>query len=204
MCLKVSIILALSFLVTSLSASPIYVYKEADGSTHFSTKKPKGIEAKVYRGKSGSYSHYKTISPRYSVSRVFLKSRIFKDKYSDIISAASTRYGLGESLIKAVIHAESAFNPQAVSHKGAKGLMQLMPQNLKMYGVINPFDPQQNILAGSKMLAGLINRYAGDLRLALAAYNAGEGAVEKYNGVPPYQETINYVKKVLHFKKLYS
>ncbi|MBC1904638.1 lytic transglycosylase domain-containing protein [Listeria innocua] len=111
-------------------------------------------------------------------------------KYSDLIKAAATKYGVPEALIKRVIQVESNFNPNVVSSAGATGLMQLM------YGS-NRTDPATNIDAGTKQLAGYIKKYDGDLKLALAAYNAGPGNVRKYGGVPPFKETQNYLTKII-------
>lgn len=106
-------------------------------------------------------------------------------------------YDLEERLLRAVIKAESDFDHKAVSHKGAMGLMQLMPETGKEYGVRDFFDPEENIRAGARHLRKLLDRYFGDYELALAAYNAGETAVEKYNGIPPYPETREYVRKIM-------
>ncbi|MCL4163329.1 UNVERIFIED_CONTAM: hypothetical protein GTU68_060912, partial [Idotea baltica] len=124
-------------------------------------------------------------------------------EFKSIITSTSYKYSLPKDLIQAVIHVESAYNPKAVSPKGAKGLMQLMPSNLKIYGVRNPYSPTENINAGSKLLSKLVKKY-NNINLALAAYNAGEGAVKKYNGVPPYKETKNYIKLVLYYQKKYK
>jgi soluble lytic murein transglycosylase len=115
------------------------------------------------------------------------------------VRQASTRYGVSEKLVSAVIRAESGFNPRAVSRKGARGLMQLMPQTASMLGVRDSFDPAENIDGGVRHLRMLIERFRNDLPLALAAYNAGENAVLHYRGIPPYPETQDYVQKVLRF-----
>ena len=117
-------------------------------------------------------------------------------EYADLIADHSGRHGVSPDLVRAVIQAESAFNPQARSVKGAMGLMQLMPATAHEYGVTDPYNPAQNIRAGVAYLKSLLVRYASNVELALAAYNAGPGAVEKYGAVPPYRETRNYVAKI--------
>lgn len=112
-----------------------------------------------------------------------------------VIKKYASQYDISEDLIKALIQQESSFNPKAVSKVGAQGLMQLMPVHTKGKG-IDPFDPDQNIKTGIGFLSHLLKKY-GDLELALAAYNAGEGAVDKYGGIPPYKETQLYVKKIM-------
>lgn len=115
--------------------------------------------------------------------------------YDPIIEQASGRHGLDARLVKAVIQVESAFQPRARSHKGAMGLMQLMPKTARQYNARNPYDPISNIEAGTKYLKSLLDRF--ELPLALAAYNAGEGAVTRFGGIPPYAETQAYVAKIL-------
>jgi soluble lytic murein transglycosylase-like protein len=117
-------------------------------------------------------------------------------KVDSHIVDSSTRYGVDPVLIYSIMHRESAFKKMAVSYKGASGLMQLMPATAARFGVRNIFDPSQNIEAGTRYMRWLLNRFGGDVGLALAGYNAGEGAVDKYRGVPPYRETQEYVKRI--------
>jgi len=116
--------------------------------------------------------------------------------YSDLIATAAQAHGVDPILIQAVIQVESNYQPRARSHKGAMGLMQLMPATAREYRVRNAYDPKANINAGIQKLKGLLNKW-GDVSMALAAYNAGEGAVARFNGIPPYRETQNYVTKIL-------
>jgi hypothetical protein len=117
--------------------------------------------------------------------------------YSEIISAISQAHGVDPILVSALIQVESGYRPRARSPRGAMGLMQLMPSTARLYKVRNPFDPKTNIEAGIKHLKSLIERFDDDMELVLAAYNAGEGAVKKFKGIPPYRETRNYVSRIL-------
>ncbi len=116
-------------------------------------------------------------------------------EFVDEVRAASEIHGVDESLVRAIMHAESWFNPAAVSHAGAQGLMQLMPATQRRFGVDDPFDPVSNISAGTAYLAELLERF-DDWELAVAAYNAGPGAVARHGGVPPYDETVEYLRRV--------
>ena len=188
-------LLFITLLITLCSrsafAGPIYVYKEKSGSIRFSNKPPpEGTRADVFTAKGAKYSTIGGLIRRGD-------GKLFPNHYSTLIDGAAQEHGVDPSLVRAVIHTESAFNPRAVSPKGARGLMQLMPQTARLLGVMNSFDPLQNISGGTRHLALLIKRYDGNLRFALAAYNAGEGAVEQYGGIPPYRETQEYVRRVL-------
>ena len=115
----------------------------------------------------------------------------------ELVHQVSLEHGLDPKLVDALVRVESGYDPRAISRKGAMGLMQLMPATASRLGVADPFDPEQNIRGGVREFARLVDRFRGNLQLALAAYNAGEGAVSRYRGIPPYNETRNYVSRIL-------
>ncbi len=126
------------------------------------------------------------------------RSGLLKESvYADLIASAAEAHGVNPLLVQALIQVESNYQPRARSSKGAMGLMQIMPATAREYRVRNAYDPKSNIDAGIRKLKGLLEKFGSDVTLALAAYNAGEGAVQKYNGIPPYRETQNYVSRIL-------
>jgi len=127
-----------------------------------------------------------------------------ESRYDPLIIQAAVQYKVDPAMVKAIIMAESSFNPKAVSKWGAKGLMQLMPITAREVGVEDCFNPEHNIKGGVKYFSKLMNRFDGDVKLALAAYNAGSRKVIKFRGVPPYKETVNYIKKVIKYYKQYQ
>jgi membrane-bound lytic murein transglycosylase B len=121
---------------------------------------------------------------------------LFKSKYNEIIIRAAKHFDVDAALVSAVIKAESDYDARELSHKGARGLMQLMPATARRFGVTNSFDPEENIFAGTRYLRWLLKTFDGNADLAVAAYNAGEGNIWKYNGVPPFRETVNYINRI--------
>ncbi|MGD9731029.1 MAG: transglycosylase SLT domain-containing protein [Desulfamplus sp.] len=184
------------------STADIYIYKDKNGVKHF-TNVPNSTKYKLFIPERTGRIFYN----RGNRSSAYLRAaaRAVNSKVFDpIIAKASARYGLDCALIKAVISAESAFNCQAVSPKGAKGLMQIMPSNYSSLNISDPFHPYQNIMGGTKYLKQMLEVNNGKLQLALAAYNAGPEAVRKYEGIPPYNETRNYVSKVITLYNQYK
>lgn len=185
---KVAVMLCLC--CTNASAD-LYKYVAPNGQIQITNVPQKGLNYKILvRSPPKTYQRDLQFMPQN------------RPKYKDLISSAAERYQIDENLLHAVIQAESAYNAQAISSAGAVGLMQLMPDTAKRYGVVNRQDAEQNIEGGTRYLKDLLVMFNFDLDLAVAGYNAGEGAVMKYNyTVPPYPETRNYVQQVL---KLYN
>ena len=140
----------------------------------------------------------------YSENQVSKEDQVSKDPHMHIILAAANQYKVDPAIIRAIIMAESSNNPKAISNRGARGLMQLMPRTAKSLGVKDSFNPEQNIHAGVKYFSQLLYKFNGDPSLALAAYNAGSRKVKKYNGVPPFKTTKRYIKKVFKYQKLFE
>ena len=171
----------------------VYSYMK-DGVRHYSSQRPAGQAGQV---RTIAYSYIERCYACGTSNSVnFGKVRLRTDAYNAEIAAAAREFGVDEAIVRAVIHAESAFNPLAVSHAGAQGLMQLMPATARRFGVSDSFDAEQNIRGGVQYLAWLLRRFNGNLTLAAAGYNAGEGAVDRHGGVPPYRETQHYVQRV--------
>ncbi len=165
------------------------------------------VQADIYRYIDENGVMHFTNAPTSSIQeyRLFIKekSRVIRryssEKYDDLISDASERSGVSFPLLKAIIKAESDFDPHAVSKKGATGLMQIMPENFKPLGINDPFDPWENINAGARYFKQMYDRFKGKLTLSLAAYNAGPTAVDRYKTIPPYEETQEYVRRVMKY-----
>lgn len=171
----------------SPAAADIYMYIDSQGIMHF------------------------TNVPTSSNYQVYIKERLQRqgtrgdvDRFDHFIDEAALLHGVAFPLLKAVIRAESAFDPRAISRKGAMGLMQIMPENLESFKVEDPFDPWQNIMGGARYLKALLQRFDGQVPLALAAYNAGPRMVDTYQGIPPIRETEEYVKRVMKFFHMYK
>ena len=196
------IIIIIAFVLVSINvvnAKSLKVYKhiDKDGIIHYSSKKPNVKNFRILNIRCPECGWKNKVN--------WYNTPLVRNKFEKEIQAAATKWSIEPSLIKAIIHAESSFKADIQSSAGAQGLMQLMPATQKIYSVTNPYNPAQNIQAGTAYLKHLLKTYDNNLRLSLAAYNAGEGAVKKYdNNVPPYKETENYIKRVKILQKRYK
>lgn len=190
----------------SAYAVNIYTYRNEEGGTLLTDQVQNGkhlTKVHVTYYPDSNIHHYKNWGK--SESAVLPSYSQNKNKFDDIIAAASLKYQVPEGLVKAIMHTESSFNIYAKSPVGAQGLMQLMPATAKRFNVSDSYNPHENIHAGAKYLSILLKRFNGNTSLALAAYNAGEGNIHKYGGIPPFKETQNYVVRVLsRYKNLYT
>jgi soluble lytic murein transglycosylase-like protein len=184
-------------LLPSMSSADIFSYTDADGTLHLTNRPTGNSRYHLYmksrdgkRGGPGSVAPSDTSVERFS-------------RYGDVIREAATLYQIPEELVRAVIKVESDYDPRAVSRVGAQGLMQLMPETAQRMQVRDSMDPRENILGGVRYLRVLANMFNGDLQLTVAGYNAGENAVVKHGGIPPYDETEDYVVKVLTYYRRY-
>jgi soluble lytic murein transglycosylase-like protein len=168
------------------ASAQIYVWRDTSGSLALSDRQPD----------EGAVTYAVNDTPRFRVTRP-ATSDVVRQRFEPLVQEHAARHGLRPDLVRAVIQVESGFDPRATSPKGAMGLMQLIPVIARELGVRNPYDPVDNIRGGTAYLRQLLDRYDGNEELALAAYNAGSGAVDRYGGqVPPYRETQDYVRKV--------
>jgi hypothetical protein len=197
------IALLLSLCQPRAGMADIYQYTDEKGVIHFSnvgvgnSKKYKRLKSTVKAERQNRATSPHSSAP----SRAQLSSSNYPSAYVDIINSVCGRHGVDPALVHAIVKVESDFNPYALSRKGAMGLMQLMPQTAVVMNVGNSFNPHENIDGGVKYLRYLIDRYEGNLPLALAAYNSGETAVKKWGTIPPYPETQNYVQRIM---KIYN
>jgi len=173
----------------------IYRYVDEDDIVHF-TDAPTDKRFKVFMRDLKKDKELRT--------KLKYSSSVNPAEFDQLIRTCSDKYGVNQCLVKAVIHAESGYNPNAVSSKGASGLMQLMPSTAKSLKVADRFNPKDNVEGGVKYLRFLLDTFRGDVSLAVAAYNAGLSKVAKYGGIPPYNETRTYVNRVLSYMKSYQ
>lgn len=196
--MKFLLLTTLLFVLAPSAKADIYTYTDANGIVHFSNIAD-NRNAKIVVATQRDESRSEVPHAQVQVSQAG------KNRYTSLVEDAARTYHVDAALLHAVISAESGYNPAAVSNKGAVGLMQLMPETARRYGVANSFDPAQNINGGTKYLSYLLQMFNNNIELAVAAYNAGENAVIRHgNSIPPYRETLAYVPKVLKLHKKYN
>lgn len=177
------------------AATRVYTYVDANGVTVFTDRRP---ESTRYRVRNlGCFGTCRT-------GVDWERTPLFNGLFQTEITTVSETFGVDAALIRAVMHAESGFQPDAVSHAGAQGLMQLMPATARRFGVVDVFDAQANITGGVAYLAWLLEEFEGDLTRVIAAYNAGENAVRRHDGIPPFAETQEFVRRVKILHRRYS
>ena len=187
-----------------MATSTTYSFVDGNGVTNYSSRRPAGVaNVRVNRIEYPIFSMDGCYACALGSAVDFNSVRLNTSAFAAEIHGASTRYGVDEAIVRAVIHAESAFRANVRSVKGAQGLMQLIPATAARFGVADPYDPAQNISGGVQYLAWLMKRYDSNLNLVAAAYNAGEGAVDRNGGVPPYAETRVYVDRVARLAARY-
>ena len=185
--LQLILALIISAALTSQAMAEIYTYVDENGVRHFSN--------------APTSARYQYAGPEIEDRIAYYRS---PNIFDDYIRNAASLHGLEFALVKAVVQVESNFNPNAVSKAGAIGLMQIMPGNLAAFRLHDPYDPRANIMAGTRYLKSLLKRFDNNIALSLAAYNAGPAVVEKYQGIPPYDETRNYVNRVMRYYARYK
>ena len=194
-------------LLTAVAAPParadIYSYRDENGVLNFTNIRPNDSRYKVRVAYKQPKRHYPAPT-KTAVYNNDLHPQTLPPRLETIVNNVSQFFSVDKSLVQAVIHAESDFDPHAVSPKGALGLMQLMPETAQRYGVRDIFDPEQNIIGGVHYLSDLLETFDQNIRLAVAAYNAGKKAVLRYGGVPPFPETERYVNKVMQLNTRYG
>jgi soluble lytic murein transglycosylase-like protein len=177
------------------AATRVYTYVDSNGVTVFTDRKPENTRYRVRN--LGCFGTCRT-------GVDWERTPLIHDRFQTEIDTVSDVLGVDAALIRAVMHAESGFQTDAVSHAGAQGLMQLMPATARRFSVVDVFDPRENITGGAAYLAWLMEEFEGDLTRVIAAYNAGENAVRRYNGIPPFPETREYVRRVKTLLRRYS
>lgn len=203
---SVAVTAVLAFAAARPAQADIYSYKDERGVVHFTNINPNDKRWKMVRKEEGTSSNgAPIIGGKRGVGGLFMPAQADILRYSTLIESASRTHGVDANLVHAVITAESGYNARALSKAGAQGLMQLMPDTARRYGVQNSWDPAQNINGGVAYLKDLLQMFEGNLELAVAAYNAGENAVIRYGRkIPPYAETVHYVPKVLGFYRKFQ